>query len=314
MAQEQIPVYLINGFLESGKTKFLSFTLAQDYFQIEEKTLLIVCEEGIEEYDPEALKGSNVVMEVIEDEEDFTVETMQQLQMLHRPGRVVIEYNGMWNIKDLQFPSYWDLAQQITTVDATTFVNYFANMKSIFLEMVRRSEMVLFNRCGETDDLASFKRSVRAVNQQAEVVFEDVNGENIDQVLDEDLPYDVNAEVIEIGDQDYGIFYLDALDNQDRYEGKTVSFTGMVYKNSLFQRNDFVPGRRVMTCCADDIAFLGFLCKSREAKRLSNRQWVKVTGTMKYEYRREYKGPGPVLMAESVVPVEKPEPEILNLN
>lgn len=314
MVQEQIPVYLINGFLESGKTRFLSFTLSQDYFQIEEKTLLIVCEEGVEEYDSAELKRCNVVMEVIEDEEDFNVETMQQLQMLHRPGRIVIEYNGMWNIKDLQFPSYWDLAQQITTVDATTFANYFANMKSIFLEMVRRSEMVLFNRCEETHDLASFKRCVRGVNQQAEVVFEDVNGENIDQVLDEDLPYDVNADLIEIGDEDYGIFYLDALDNQDRYDGKRVSFTGMVYKNSLFQRNDFVPGRRVMTCCADDIAFLGFLCKSREAKRLSNRQWVKVTGTMKYEYRREYKGPGPVLMAESVVLTEKPEPEILNLN
>ncbi len=314
MVQEPIPVYLINGFLESGKTKFLSFTLSQDYFQIEEKTLLIVCEEGVEEYNPAELKRCNVVMEVIEDEEDFNVETMQQLQMRHRPGRIVIEYNGMWNIKELQFPSYWELAQQITTVDATTFANYFANMKSIFLEMVRRSEMVLFNRCEENYDLASFKRCVRGVNQQAEVVFEDKNGENIDQVLDEDLPYDVNADIIEIGDQDYGIFYLDALDNQDRYEGKRVSFTGMVYKNSLFQRNDFVPGRRVMTCCADDIAFLGFLCKSREAKRLSNRQWVKVTGIMKYEYRREYKGPGPVLMAESVVLTEKPEPEILNLN
>lgn len=314
MVQEQIPVYLINGFLESGKTKFLSFTLSQDYFQIEEKTLLIVCEEGIEEYDEDMLKRCNVAMEVIEEEEDFTVEKMQQLQMLHRPGRIVIEYNGMWNIKELQFPSYWDLAQQITTVDAATFSNYFANMKSLFVEMVRRSEMVLFNRCRDTDDLAAFKRSVRAVNQRAEVVFEDVNGDNIEQVLDEDLPYDVNAEVIEIGDEDYGIFYLDALDNQERYEGKKVSFTGMVYKNSLFQRNDFVPGRQVMTCCAEDIAFLGFLCKSREAKRLANRQWVKVTGTMKYEYRREYKGPGPVLMADSVVPAARPAQEILNLN
>ena len=152
---EKIPVYLIDGFLESGKTQFLSFTLAQDYFQVQEKTLLIVCEEGIEEYDQETLAKCNTDMVVIEEEEDFSVEKMQQLQMEYRPGRIVIEYNGMWNIKDLQFPGYWELAQQITLVDATTFDNYFANMKSIFVEMVRRSDLVLFNRCKETDDLAS---------------------------------------------------------------------------------------------------------------------------------------------------------------
>lgn len=312
--EEKIPVYLINGFLESGKTQFLNFTLSQDYFQIKEKTLLIVCEEGVEEYDAAQLKKYNTVMEVIEDEEDFSVEKMMQLQMFHRPERIVIEYNGMWNIKDLEFPTYWELEQQITTVDATTFANYFANMKSIFLEMVRRSDMVLFNRCQETDDLATYKRSVRAVNQRAEVVFESVNGDNIDEVLDEDLPYDVNADLIEIADDDFAIFYLDALDNQDRYNGKRVTFTGMVYKNFAFQRNDFVPGRRVMTCCADDVAFLGFLCKSREAKRLTTRQWVKVTGTIKYEYRREYKGEGPVLYADTVEQGQMPKNEIINMN
>ncbi len=311
---EKIPVYLIDGFLESGKTQFLSFTLAQDYFQVQEKTLLIVCEEGIEEYDQETLAKCNTDMVVIEEEEDFSVEKMQQLQMEYRPGRIVIEYNGMWNIKDLQFPGYWELAQQITLVDATTFDNYFANMKSIFVEMVRRSDLVLFNRCKETDDLASYKRSVRAVNQKTEVVFEDLNGDNIDEVLDEDLPYDVNADLIVVGDDDFGIFYLDALDNQERYEGKRVTFTGMVYKNFKFQRNDFVPGRQVMTCCAEDVAFLGFLCKSKEAKRLTTRQWVKVTGTMKYEYRREYSGEGPVLYADTVEPSAKPAVEVINLN
>ena len=50
------PVYVINGFLESGKTEFISFTLAQPYFQVRGKTLLIVCEEGENEYEEALLK------------------------------------------------------------------------------------------------------------------------------------------------------------------------------------------------------------------------------------------------------------------
>ena len=47
----RVPIYLVTGFLESGKTTFLDFTLQQEYFAIDGKTLLILCEEGEEEYD-----------------------------------------------------------------------------------------------------------------------------------------------------------------------------------------------------------------------------------------------------------------------
>ena len=46
-----VPVYLINGILESGKTSFLNFTIRQDYFQIDDLTLLITCEEGEETFE-----------------------------------------------------------------------------------------------------------------------------------------------------------------------------------------------------------------------------------------------------------------------
>lgn len=311
---EPIPVYFINGFLESGKTQFLNFTLAQEYFHIKEKTLLLICEEGVEEYDDDLLERENIAVEIIEDESDFTVENLNELEERHQPERIVIEFNGMWNIKDLKFPVTWELAQQITTVDATTFANYFANMRSIFVEMVRHSELVLFNRCKPSYDLASFKRSIRAVNQNAEIVFEDENGDNIDEVLDEDLPYDVNADVIEIEDKYYPIFYIDALDHKERYEGKKVRFVGMVYKHFSFKKSEFIPGRRVMTCCADDIAFLGFVCRSPEGRNLVNRQWVKVTAEIKYEKRRDYGGEGPVLYATSVEKATKPEQDVLGFN
>lgn len=66
----RVPIYLVTGFLESGKTTFLDFTLQQEYFAIDGKTLSILCEEGEEEYDMDKLKLTNTVVEVIEDEED----------------------------------------------------------------------------------------------------------------------------------------------------------------------------------------------------------------------------------------------------
>ena len=101
MQEEEIrvPIYLMTGFLESGKTSFLRFTIEQDYFAIPEKTLLILCEEGEEEYDPESLKACNTVVEVVENEEDLTPEYLMALEIAHNPGRVLIEYNGMWSVK-----------------------------------------------------------------------------------------------------------------------------------------------------------------------------------------------------------------------
>ena len=163
------PVYIINGFLESGKTEFITYTLDQSYFQIKGKTLLILCEEGENEYDPALLKRSNTVMELIENEEDFTPENLLNLEKKIKPERIIIEYNGMWNFKNMKLPWHWRVEQQITTIDASTFSMYFTNMKSLLAEMLRNSEMIIFNRCDGLEDLNSYKRNVKAINQQADI-------------------------------------------------------------------------------------------------------------------------------------------------
>ena len=306
------PVYIINGFLESGKTEFITFTISQPYFQIRGKTLLIVCEEGEVEYDEKLLKKSRAVMEVIEDEEDFTAEKLLELEKEHKPERIVIEYNGMWNCKDMKLPWHWEVEQQITTVNGATFKTYYANMKSLVAEQVRKSELIIFNRCdGLNDQLANFKRSIKAVNPQAEIIFEDENGE-INQLLEEDLPYDLNQAVIPLDNMGYGIWYLDSMDNLDRYLGKTVKFVGMVLKPKEFPQNYFVPGRMAMTCCADDMAFLGFACEYDKAYELVEKSWVEVTATVDKEYRPEFRAEGPVLRAVSVVATKKPKDEIIS--
>lgn len=305
------PVYMINGFLESGKTEFITFTLGQPYFQIKGKTLLIVCEEGEVEYDAALLQRSRTVMEVIEEEEEFTPNYLVELEKKHKPDRIIIEYNGMWNYKNMKLPWYWKIEQQITTIDGSTFPMYYTNMRSLLAEMVRKSEMIIFNRCDGIEDLNVYKRNIKAVNPSADVVFEDANGE-IDEIFEEDLPYDLNAEVIELDNMGYGIWYLDSMDHLERYIGKKICFTAMVLRPEHFKDNYFVPGRMAMTCCADDMAFLGYACEYKGAAELKQKEWVKVTATVSKEYWEDYKGEGPMLHAISVEKTKAPKDEIIS--
>lgn len=313
MFDRDVPVYLITGFLESGKTQFLDFTIQQDYFQIPEKTLLIVCEEGEEEYSEKGLAKSNTVMEVIEEPEDFNLDTLKMLDKKHKPGRVLIEFNPLWSVDkfyEMTLPRYWDMAQHIVVVDASTFQIYMNNMKSLFVEMIRGADMVIFNRCEADHPLANFRRSVKVVNAGAEVLFEDEEGE-IEDIFGDEMPYDMDADVIEIEDIDFGIWYIDMMDRLEEYVGKTVKFKGQVLKSRDLNANFFVPGRMAMTCCADDTQFIGYVCKNQESKKLRMGSWVEVTATIKQEYMEVYHDEGPVLYATSIVPAEKPEQELV---
>ena len=305
------PVYVINGFLESGKTEFICYTLAQPYFQIKGRTLLIVCEEGEVEYDEKLLARSRTDMVVIDEEEDFNTSHLIELEKKYRPERIIIEYNGMWNFKNMKLPWHWSVEQQITTVDASTFPMYFTNMKSLLAEMIRKSEMIIFNRCDGVEDLSVYKRNVKAINQQADIIFEDSQGE-VNQIFEDDLPYNLNDPIIELDNQGYGIWYLDSLDNLDRYIGKTIQFTAMVLKPKEFPKGFFIPGRMAMTCCAEDMAFLGFACEYDKADTLTEKQWVKVTAKVAKEYFADYEGEGPVLKAISVEQTKAPKEPVIS--
>lgn len=305
------PVYIINGFLESGKSEFITFTLSQPYFKIKGKTLILLCEEGEVEYDESLLGKSRAEIELIEEEKDFTPEHLTELEKKHKPERIIIEYNGMWNFKNIKLPKNWKVEQQITTIDGSTFPMYYTNMRSLLAEMLRNSELIIFNRCDGITDLNSYKRNIKAVNPSADVIFEDANGE-IDEILEEDLPYDLNSEVLELDNNGYGIWYLDSMDHLERYEGKTIRFTAMVLIPDNFPKGCFVPGRMAMTCCADDMAFLGYACKYEGADRLKQRDWVKVTAVVKKEYWEDYKGEGPILYAESVEKTKAPKEAVIS--
>lgn len=299
MEQPEVMVYLMTGFLDSGKSQFLKFTLAQDYFQIDGTTLLLLCEEGEEEYDAEELKKYGVVIETVDSQEELTEDLLAELDVKYRPERVVIEYNGMWKVSDfekMKLPEGWGIEQKLTTVDASTFQMYLTNLKPLFVEMVRDAELVLFNRCTDLKPLAGYRRSVKVVSPQAEVIFEDENGE-IENIFQDHVPYDLNAPVIEIRPEDYGIWYVDVMENPDRYRGKIVEYTARVLKPRSFPSKLFFPGRMAMTCCADDTTFLGYVCKSAYAPKLKAGQWVKIRAKVEYAKLAMYHGTGPVLEA-----------------
>ncbi len=305
------PVYVINGFLESGKTEFITFTLEQPYFRIKGKTLIVLCEEGEVEYDAALLEKVNAVIELVDSEEDFNPQNLIELEKKHKPDRIIVEFNGMWNAKNMKLPWHWKVEQQITTIDATTFPMYYTNMRSLLAEMIRKSEMIIFNRCDGIEELNVYKRNIKAVNPNADVIFEGSNGE-IDEIFEEDLPYDLSKDVIVLDNEGYGIWYLDSMDHLERYIGKRLQFVAMVLKPESFPEGYFVPGRMAMTCCADDMAFLGYACEFAGAGALKQKDWVKVTATVTKEYWEDYKGEGPILHAISVEKAKAPKEPIIS--
>lgn len=312
----EVPVYVITGFLESGKTTFIREVLASPDFADGERTLLLLCEEGEEEYDEEDLRRHNIFIERVENEADLTAAYMESLQKKHKPERVFIEFNGTWDSMKFcssDWAKRWEMAQVITLVDGSTFEVYLQNMRQMMSNIFMYTELVIFNRCSPDQDLQKFRRTVKAVNTQAVCSFEDAEGEVID-IGKAQPPFDLSQDPIVIPDEEFGLWYLDALDNRERYDGKTVEFRGKVMIPRKFPENAFIPGRNCMTCCANDIRFMGFICHSKYTDRLKQKQWLDVTAEVRYEFVPEYEGTGPVLYARHLKSAEPPAEDTVLFN
>lgn len=315
-----IPVFLFSGFLESGKTSFIRDTIEDPDFTEGQKVLLVVCEEGEEEYDVDALKQNNIIVEFVEDEDDFTEELISSFALKHSPKKVIIEWNGMWRLEkvlNLKFPKKWGIAQIITTVAAPTFDLYLNNMRSVVMEQFTYTDMVIFNRCDENTKIGPCRRTVKAVNPAAQVYFENADGTEPDK--NDVLPYDITADVIELEEEDFGVWFVDAMDEPEKYDGKTIITKALVYKNMRLPEGTFIPGRYAMTCCADDVRFIGPFCKSllvtdEKIRRLKKNECIKLTAKIVVEDCKFYKGEGPVLYAAEIEPAPLPKSEFVYFN
>ena len=307
-----IPVYAFTGFLESGKTKFIQETLEDPRFNAGERTLLLVCEEGEEEYDPSTYPHDCVYQEIIDDVDDLTPETLSALVKKTHAKRVVVELNGMRLAGDFyeKMPEDWAIAQEVMFADATTIMSYNANMRSLVVDKLTGAEMVVFNRVPVGADVMPFHKLARAVNRRIDIVYDFADGSTTFDEIEDPLPFDINAPIIQIQDEDYALFYRDVTEEPDKYDRKTVKFKGQVAKLRREKVGMFAPGRFVMTCCADDITFMGLPCKWAGADKLKPRSWVTVTAKISVQFHNVYRGIGPVLTATVVTPAEPAEEEV----
>lgn len=312
MPEARIPLYIITGFLDSGKTTLLTDTLNMDYFNDGQRTVLLMCEDGEEEYDQEKLSKRNCRVIPVEDQSQLTTDFLQEVDHRYQPERVLVEYNGMWPmdlLRDLTLPRSWGLYQAIHVIDGTTFEMYRTNMQSMIVDMVTEADMVLFNRCTQDMPLSGWKRSIRAVNRMCAIVFEDAMGEELE--VEDILPYSLDQESITLEDDDYGIWYIDIQDHPERYTGKTITFKAQAMTSSKLPKGTFIPGRNAMTCCVDDIRFFGFLCKYDRARSLRKGEWVTVTAEIRWEEAAVYEGEGVVLYAKTVEKADAPKDSLV---
>ena len=309
----QIPVYAFTGFLDSGKTKFIQETFEDERFNAGERTLLLVLEEGEEEYDFSIYPHQNVFLEVV-NQETVTTKELAALAKKHKVERVVAELNGMQQVGDLymRFPEDWVVAQEVMFADSTTIMAYNANMRNLVMDKLVGAQMVVFNRLEKGTDIMPFHKLARAANRKIDILYDYTDGTTEFDEIEDPLPFDINAPIIEVKDADYAIWYRDMTEEPEKYDGKTVHFKAQVAMLRRDKDNMFAPGRFVMTCCVDDIQFCGIPCRYSKPKELESRSWVMVTAKISAEKHKLYRGDiGPVLTAIEVVKGAEPaEPDV----
>ena len=311
-----VPVYIITGFLGSGKTKFVTEMLTDENFTEGERTLLLCCEEGEEEYDPEVLKKANAVLVNLEQSREIAGHRLARLDREYRPERVIVEYNATWLIETLyqaKKPDSWELAQIIDLVDATTYEMYLKNMRKYIADGLKEADLVIFNRCDENTTKSRYRRAVKGINATTRIFFENLDGTTDDGVSDEDLPYDVKASPVQIGDEDFGTFYLDAMEHPERYDGKVIRARGRAFRMDDMPKNCYVFGRHVMTCCADDIGGIGFLCRYTGQPPQTN-DWIMVEAKAEKSFSPLHNCEAIVLTEQSAAPTHAPKEELVYFN
>lgn len=304
-----MPVYLFTGFLESGKTKFIQETLEDKRFCNKEKTLLLVCEEGEEEYAPEQFATDTVVIRVLEGQEQLTNENLTKWAQETKADRVVIEYNGMWLLDALYaaMPEGWVVYQEFMFADAGTFLSYNGNMRQLVYDKLKSCELVVFNRFKPDMDKMEFHKVVRAASRRADIAYESTDGKVVYDDIEDPLPFDLNAPVIEIGDADFAEWYRDLGETPANYEGKTVRFKCRALKRSKMPANTFIVGRHVMTCCVEDIQFAALVCQWDKADSVQDDSWMILTAKLNFKFNKAYGRKGPVLSHVSHELCEAPE-------
>ena len=303
-------VFLFTGFLDGGKTSFIQSLLEDKEFNAGKNTLLLVCEEGEEEYDFSRFPaGTHVFMETVASEDALTEALLTRFTVKYKPSQVIVEYNGMWMLETLfqALPEKWYIDGETLFFDANTFLQFNANIRQLTVNKLRTAELVLFNRCTEKTDKMALHKIVRAITRQAQIAYAYEDGRTeYDEIVDP-LPFDVNAPVITVEDKDYALYYQDLVEDIKKYNGKTVEYNIQVARKGRMPKDTFVGGRQLMQCCANDIQFAAFAFKYAKSEELVHAAWYRVRATIEVRFSPIYGKKGPVFNVLSIVPTSEPE-------
>ncbi|MCF0111437.1 MAG: hypothetical protein HUJ58_06030 [Erysipelotrichaceae bacterium] len=312
-----VPVYVFTGFLESGKTQLLKQTILDEEFNDGARTLILCCEEGIEEYDKKTLKKANADIVYVQSFDELTERNMVAWDNAYKPDQVMIEYNGTWSVTEflnLSFPLDWLIVQLVATVDGSTFANYMNNMRSLMYEQLVHAELIIINRIDASLKKSFLRGNVKAINKSAQIVYEDIYG-NVNSMIDDDLPFDKTTNELTISDDDYGLWFMDTTDHPFEYEGKTVHFKGRMYNTTQWEKPVVVIGRQAMVCCEQDTSLIGFVCEGiRKGVVTEEGMWANITATVKVRRNEEQKLDYVVMNNVTVQPCEGLENEYVTFS
>lgn len=307
MANFEIPVYLFTGFLDSGKTKFIQETMEDKRFNVREPILILACEEGEVEYDLSKFGSKKIYIEYPESQDEINSLTLSEYADKYKAKTIVIEYNGMWNVSDLyeSVPDNWLIYQEMMFAEATTILTYNQNMRNLVVDKMQTPDLVVFNRCTDDTDIMALHKLVRGVSRKPQIIYEREDGAIKQDDIEDPLPFDINADIIEIEDRDFALWYRDLVEEMSKYEGKTVKFKGIVATDKKLPEDSFAIGRHVMTCCVDDIEYKALACINSPLKDVQRRDWLTITAKIKMDKHKLYRGKGPVL---NIITAEKATP------
>lgn len=308
-------VYLITGFLDSGKTTLIKETLEDPSFTADNnKSLIIHLEEGEETLTSEWLISHNAKAVYLKPEE-LTPSKIEELDKTYSPQQVFIEYNGLTPVENFlnqKMLKSWILVQILTTIDASTFISYMNNLRSYMYEIIRFTQTVIFNRVDNTISKQVLRNNVKAVNRDVQIVY--FNRNNEIEIYDvTTLPFNADSDVIDISNDDYGLWYMDAIENTSKYNNKKVILRGKFLEKIKNLEHSFILGRKAMVCCADDMQNIGLTVTGVNVNQMFMDKWYEVEGILR-EIDRGNRNYTLVLYASNIKTMETPEYETVNFN
>lgn len=306
------PVYIFSGFLDSGKTHAIKETLYNPNFNEGESSLIICFERGDIEYDDKFLKITNTQVIYLDSINDLTIDKQKQIDKQYDFERVFIELNGMEDdniLYDVGFIKNWEIAQTLTTIDASTFNMYMTNMRQFMYNHVVNAECIILNRSDDADK-RYLRNNLKSINQFSEIIYENRDG-SVSNKIEDDL-FDVSKDLF-IEDVDYGLWYMDCIDNTDKYDKKTVTLKMKFVEDMEEYSNALIMGRRAMVCCANDIQNIAISCVGVNKDEIKKDKYYYLTGRL-HAIRTESGDKTAVLYVTETKEAEPPKEELVTFN